>query len=412
MKISMINHSDLHGGAARAAWRIHKALLKNGFESKMFVEKAISDDWSVINTGGALFKGARSLRSILGRIPNYFLNTTNPILHSTAILPSTWPSRLNKSDTDIVHLHWINSEMMSIRDIAGIRKPIVWTLHDMWAFCGAEHYSEDMRWKYGYTNKNRPSYESGFDLNQWVWNRKIKHWKHPFHIVTPSKWLSDCARQSVLMRDWPISVIPNAIDTDFWQPVDKKIARNLLNLPIDCPLLVFGAMGGGKDPRKGIDLLLEALKLLQINFSELELVIFGESAPLNVPDLGFRIHYTGHLHDDLSLRILYSAADAMIIPSRQDNLPNTGVEALSCGTPVIAFDTCGLPDIVVHNKNGWLARAFDTEHLAEGIRWILSDQFRNQQLSYNARIDAINRFSYKVVASEYSNLYKDILDKS
>ncbi|NBK99837.1 MAG: glycosyl transferase, partial [Erysipelotrichia bacterium] len=229
------------GGAARAAWRIHSALRKNNLDSSMLVSQAVSGDWSVYCPGNKLAQRFGKFRFPLGLSINKLLRTSNPILHSTAILPSDWPRYLNRSDMDIVHLNWVNGEMMSISDIGNITKPLVWTLHDMWAFCGAEHYTEDYRWKDGYSITNRPPYESGFDLNRWTWQRKRRAWKQPIHIVTPSRWLAECAHQSLLMRDWPITVVPNALDVEMWQPVDRNLARRLMNLPTDCPLLLFGA---------------------------------------------------------------------------------------------------------------------------------------------------------------------------
>jgi glycosyltransferase involved in cell wall biosynthesis len=275
----------------------------------------------------------------------------------------------------------------------------------MWAFCGAEHYTEGFRWRDGYTSSNRPCYEGGFDLNRWTLERKRKHWKRPMHIVTPSRWMAECAKQSVLMRDWPISVIPNAIDTTVWQPVDKTLARQLLHLPSDVPLLLFGAMGGAQDPRKGFDLLRAALNHLRGQLPGLELVVFGQLAPKVPMDLGFPVHYTGHLHDDVSLRLLYSAADVKVIPSRQDNLPNTGVESLACGTPVVAFNTCGMPDIMLHQHTGFLAKPFDAENLAQGIQWVLADRARHSGLCTNARNDAGARFSCSVVSEQYMQVY-------
>lgn len=409
MKIAMVNHSDINGGAARAAWRIHHALRQSRVDSIMYVNQATSGDWSVSGPIGKVNKLLLNVQPRIGALATRLLKTGNPIMHSPAMFPSLWSKKLDLLDVDIAHLHWINYEMMAILDIARISKPIVWTLHDMWAFCGAEHYTEDFRWRDGYKTNNRPTYESGFDLNRWTWQRKLKAWKKPMHIVTPSRWLAECARQSVLMQDWPISVIPNALDVDSWQPVEKKLARQLMNLPTDCPLLAFGAMGGGQDPRKGMDLLLKALDHLRGQFQDLQLVVFGQNAPRELPDLGFPIHYTGHLHDDLSLRVLYSAADAMVVPSRQEAFGQTASEAHACGTPVIAFDTCGLPDIVTHQETGWLAKAFDTEDLARGIQWVLSDATRHADLSLQAREDAEARFSYPVVANQYKNIYCQVL---
>jgi glycosyltransferase involved in cell wall biosynthesis len=406
VKVALINHSDINGGAARAAYRIHHALRRHDIDSTMLVNQAITCDWAVKGPAAKWEKVTAKLRANLGGLPNKLLQTGNPILHSPAILPSRWPSRLNNSDVDLLHLHWVNYEMLSIADIGKLRKPVLWTLHDMWAFCGAEHYTDDERWREGYTRWNRPSYESGFDLNRWTWQRKRKHWKHPMHIVTPSRWLADCVRQSALMREWPISVVPNAIDTDVWQPVDKGFARQLLHLPPDVPLLLFSAIGGTKDLRKGFDLLKSAFDHLRGQMPGLELIVLGQLAPKEPVGLGFPIHYTGNMHDDISLRLLYSAADALVIPSRQDNLPNTGVESLACGTPVVAFDFCGLPDIVTHQQTGYLAQAFDVVDLAQGIKWVLADRKRHSDLRVNARQDAVARFSFPVVAEQYLRVYQ------
>jgi glycosyltransferase involved in cell wall biosynthesis len=316
---------------------------------------------------------------------------------------------LNRSDADVFHLHWIGNEMMSVADVARLRGPVVWTLHDMWAFCGAEHYAEGFRWRDGYSRNNREEGESGFDLNRWVWSRKMKHWREPINIVAPSRWMADCARQSMLMRDWPITVIPNAIDTDVWRPVEKICARTILGLPSDTPLLLFGASGGTEDARKGFDLLRSALQLLHGRVKGLELVVLGQPTPKVPLELGLPVHFTGHLHDEVSLRLYYSAADAFVLPSRQDNLPNVGLEAEACGTPVVAFRVGGMPDIVDHQTTGYLAEAFDVQDLAWGIEWVLDGAERRMDLSARSRQTAVARFSYPSVARRYMELYESIL---
>lgn len=409
LKVLSINFSDAAGGAARAAYRIHHALRADGVDSAMHVVKATSGDWTVSSPAGSIFKLGTYVRPQIAALTKSLLKTERPSPMSLSVLPSRWPSFINASDADIVHLHWLCAEMMSVEDIGRIEKPVVWTLHDMWAFCGAEHVSSDNRWREGYTSANRPDHESGFDLNRWVWSRKRKAWKKPIQIATPSRWLADCVQHSALMGDWPVRSIPNAIDTDVWQPVDKVGARKMMSLPQKAKLVAFGAMSGGQAHHKGFDLLLNAIGHLRGQLPSLEIIIFGQSRPRVVPDLGFEIHYTGHLHDDLSLRVLYSAADLIVIPSRIDNLPNTGVEALACGTPIVAFDTCGLSDIVSHKRTGWLAKAFDTVDLAEGIKWVLDEQAQNSNLKESAREDSVKRFSYPVIASQYRELYECVL---
>ena len=275
MKVAHANYSDINGGAARAAYRIHRALREHGIDSRMHVIRASAGDSTVEASPPAWMGKKDGIRTRLGESVTKLLHTENRILHSPEILRSRWPQRLNSLDADVIHLHWFGYEMMSVADIARLRKPVIWTLHDMWAFCGAEHFTEDFRWRDGYLRDNRPIHESGFDLNRWTWQRKINHWRSPLHIVTPSRWLADCARQSAIMRDWPVSVIPYAIDTETWRPVDKALARRILGLPVDCPLLLFGAIGGTHDPRKGFDLLRGALDHLRGEILGLELVVFG-----------------------------------------------------------------------------------------------------------------------------------------
>jgi glycosyltransferase involved in cell wall biosynthesis len=406
-----LSHSDILGGAARAAYRIHHALRSFSIDSQMLVNVAASGDWTVQGPTSKWGKAIGRIRPQLVTPLTQLLRTGNPIIHSPAVVPSRWPERINTSDADLLHLHWVQAEMLSIADIGRIRKPIVWTLHDMWAFCGAEQLAWDNRWCDGYRRDNRPDHESGFDLNRHTWQRKRKHWRHPLQIVCPSHWLADCVRASALMHDWPVAVVPNPIDTVRWQPINQRLARQLMGLPQDCPLLLFGALGGTSPHHKGFDLLLAALAHLcnELSLQDLQLVVFGQLAPQSQLQFGFPVHYTGHLHDDLSLRALYSAADAMVIPSRQDNLPNTGLEAHACGTPVVAFNTGGLPDIVTDRVTGALSEPFEPVSLAAAISWVLEDSPRRRALGAAAREKAERLWAPKRVAGLYSEVYGGVL---
>lgn len=408
MKICHINHTDHYTGGARAAYRIHQSLMSSGLASQMYVNQSSTGDWSVrVPERAAIGSLFNKSRTLFAEIPKRFFYTPSYTQHTASYVPSDWPGLINDSEFDVVNLHWVY-EMMSIEDIAKIRKPLIWTLHDMWAFCGAEHYTDDFRWKDGYYHHNRPSNESGFDLNRWVWMRKRKAWKRPVHIVTPSRWLGSCVKESKLMEGWPVSVIPNPIDTTLWKPVEKTLARKILNIPQDVPFLLFGANGGGRNPIKGYDKLLEALELLKGEINGLELIVFGQHAPEKSNENGYSIYYSGHLYDNLSLVLLYSAADAMVVPSRIEAFGQTASEAQSCGTPVIAFNTSGLTDIVNHKKTGYLAKAFDAEDLARGIKWVLSDNSGYDDLCRNARQKAVQDYDFDVVSRQYLRLYESI----
>ncbi len=407
MKILHLSYSDIIGGAARSAYRIHHSLIKQGLNSQMWVNVKSSNDLTIKQPASKIDQFLNLSRNRLIKYTlNKLLKTKNTIIHSPSFLPSSWVKHINNSDVDIVNLHWIQFEMLSISDIVKIEKPIVWTLHDMWAFCGAEHYTNDCRWKEGYLKNNRPNYESGFDLNRWTWQRKKKYWKNSFHIVTPSTWLAKCVSDSDLMKNWTVSIIPYAIDTDKWKPLNKIMSRKKFNLPENVNLILFGAPGGGKDPRKGYDLLLKALEYLEIKNAEL--VIFGQSKPKENQNLKIPIHYMGEIFDDKNLQEIYSAADVMVVPSRQDNLPNTALEAQACGTPVVSFNTGGLPDIISHQKTGYIAKAFDIKDLAKGILWVL-DNSENIEFGVNSREQILQKFSEKNISNSYEDIYKNIL---
>jgi glycosyltransferase involved in cell wall biosynthesis len=411
MRIIHLSYSDIIGGAFRATYRIHQSLLKHGIHSRLWVNEKKTDDVTVENFNNKIDKVLNALRY---QVINYFLvkmlKTKNKIIHSPSVLPSNWVKLINNSDADILHLHWVQDEMLSIKDISKIKKPIVWTLHDMWAFCGAEHITNDNRWREGYYFNNRPNYEKGFDLNCWTWNRKKKFWKTPIQIVTPSTWLAKCVSESALMKNWPVSIIANPIDTDCWKPIDKKYARQLLNLSQDADLILFGAVGGGKNPLKGYDLLLSALEYVKDN-KKIELIVFGQSKPKSQPVLGFPIRYFGHLYDDLSLSALYSAADVMVVPSRLEAFGQTALEAQACGTPVVAFNNSGLVDIIKHQETGYLANAFDLKDLARGISWVL-EHSEKKQLRKNSRERVLKKFSSPIVSEQYKLIYKKIIRQS
>jgi len=410
MKVVHLNYSDSFGGAARAAHRIHHAVLGAGVDSTLLVNRAALSDPTVVGPASASGRLLAKSRRILALPLRRLLKSESPGLHSPACIPSRWANRLNASAADVVHLHWINCEMMSIADIGRLTKPTVWTLHDMWAFCGAEHYTEDFRWRGGYSAANRPRRDSGFDLDRWTWRRKQWHWRRSLQIVTPSHWLAGCVAQSALLGHWPVTVIPNPIDTKVWQPVDRLLARQRLSLPSDSPILVFGALGGDEDPRKGFDLLCAALQQLRGRVAGLELIVFGQLAPTQETRIGFPIRHTGYLHDDEKLQLLYSAADAVVVPSRLEAFGQTASEAHACGTAVVAFDTGGLADIVVHRQTGYLAKPFEVQDLAAGIEWVLAADGNRLGLAGRQRASLL--WDSPIVARKYSELYAAVRDAS
>jgi len=404
MKVIHVSASD-SGGAGRAAYRIHKSLLNIGVKSEIWVNRKKTKDPTVFCPKGKWCKLLAYLKPYT-RIPFLkLLITKNPILHSPAIFSSSWIKKINQSDADVVNLHWIQHEMLSISDIPKIIKPVVWTLHDMWAFCGAEHISWDDRWKKGYYQDNRPSHEKWFDLNRWTWSRKIKNWKKPIQIITPSSWLSDCVKKSKLMLKWPVSTIGNSIDTKFWKPENKIFSRKLFKFTDTDIILLFGTSNSNFEHHKGFDLLKKSLKFLK-NKKNIKLVIFGQDSSKLLPKLEIPLLNIGFLQDDKVLKSLYCASDVVIIPSRSESFGQIACEASACGTPVVAFDIGGLKDIIDHKVTGYLAKKFETKDLANGIIWILNKKVK---IGKNARRKIMNNFDGNLINKKYLKIYNQVI---
>lgn len=415
MKILMLSTSDTGGGAARAAYRLHQAFINNSIESRMRVGMKHTDMHTICGPPGKFGKGMALLKAeVAGQIMK-LQHSANRNLHSPAFIPSGLVGEINMSDIDIVQLNWICNEFLSIEDIGRIKKPIVWRLSDMWPFCGAEHIAVDdrnARWRDGYTKNNRPSDHKGFDIDRWVWNRKKRSWKRVMHIVAPSNWMAECVRSSALMKDWPVSVIPTTIDMNQFRPWEKRFSREVLGLPANRKLILFGAEGGMKDQNKGGDLLENAIihGVSRGLFADVEGILFGQSAPVKPPDVGIPLHWVGRVSDDATLSLIYSAADLTVVPSRQDNLPQTAIEAQACGCPVVGFNASGIPDAVSDRETGYLARAFDTEDLAVGISWVLADEVRRARLSSAARERALQLWSPEGVVKKYLAVYEQAIE--
>ena len=408
MKILLINTFDIIGGAARAAYRLHRGLLGLGIDSQMLVQSKKSDDYTVIGPETKIEKAISYIRPILDQLPLKRYRNRNKAFFSPAILPfSNVLKRIKKNSPDVVHLNWICGGMISIAELAKINKPIVWTVHDMWAFTGGCHYDEGCG-KYEEICGNCPVLYSNKqdDLSKLIFRKKQKAFKDlNFSIVAPCRWLADCVRNSSLLKNKRVEVIPNGIDTAIYKPVGKKVARDIIGLPQEKKLVLFGAIGGLNNPRKGFKLIETLKRIKDIN---IEVVIFGASKPIEDMDYRFKTHYLGHLNDDLSLTLIYGAADVMVVPSFQEAFGQTASEAMACGTPVVAFASTGLLDIIDHQKSGYLARPFESEDLANGIEWVLNAP-NYDELCQNARKKVLKEFDSRTVAKRYIDLYKEIL---
>lgn len=424
IKILSVNTSDTAGGAARAAYRIHQGVQTLGVDSKMFVKDKRQDDYTVI----ALQQFVPS--NIFYKLFDWVvLKVKNKIQHykwgkyphrSKLYMSDSRGTNINgalqKIDYDVLHLHWINQRFIKLSDLAKVDKPIVWTLHDSWPFCGVCHYFFDCE-KYQTKCASCPylnNQDINNDLSTDVWEEKNNSYKNlNLHIVTPSKWLGDCAKKSSLFGKFPVSVIPNCLDTDVFRPLNENEFSprwaKILEKMLDKTFVLYGAVNAATDKIKGFANLLSALQILEkqgkANF---ELIVFGaDKSDLNI-DVNIPIHYVGYVSDTNELVTLYNIASLMVVPSLTENLSCAIMESLSCETPVCAFNIGGNGDMIEHKQNGYLAKEQDDEDLANGITWCLENN-KNRTLSINARNKVLNNYTIDIVAKQYKDLYESLV---
>jgi glycosyltransferase involved in cell wall biosynthesis len=418
MKVLLCSSYDIGGGAARSAYRLHQGLQDLQIDSQILVQTKLSDDFRVLAGSSKLAKGLAKLRPFLDHLPLYPYPKRDHTVFSPQWLPNSLDSLISEAAPEIINLHWICDGFIPIKALRQFKQPLVWTLHDMWAFTGGCHYSYDCD-LYRQSCGSCPqlhSYREN-DLSRQIWQQKSKNWQNTdFRIVTPSRWLAKCASSSALFANLAIEVIPYGLDLEIYKPIDRQLARQILNLPLDSKLILFGAMSAASDRRKGLHLLQPAIQKLQRSLDTTgiptEILIMGASQPKSPLDFGLNSHYLGKLSDDATLALVYSAADVFVAPSLQDNLANIVLEAIACGLPVVAFDIGGMSDMITHQHNGYLASPFDTDDFAQGISWILEDSDRYQKLSHHARERAKSEFSQELQAKRYLSLFTEILAHS
>lgn len=407
MRLLLLNCYDANGGAAIAAMRLNTALRSAGTDSYLMAQ--LAREQSVLGPRGLLGKVAIRARMAVERqaIRNYPEAIRDYSVH---VAPSLIAARVRSFAPELVHLHWVSHGMLRIEDISRLRAPLVWTMHDMWAFTGGCHYSGGCE---GYVAScgTCPALGSHkeLDASRSVWRRKENSWKDlKINLIAPSRWMASCARNSSLFSNAKISVIPNTLDTVTFSPRDKRSARRRLGLPEAPNLILFGAVSGLDTPRKGANLLLEALKSPSLGGGDTELVVLGSEGPKASLSFPLPVHYGGHVSGEGALADFYAAADVVVLPSVQDNLPNVALEALACGTPCVAFNVGGLPDLVRHFETGYLAKPFQAEDLASGILFCVHRDHR-AKLQRQAREHVEKHFSPAVVARQHLELYEEIL---
>ncbi|WP_455672679.1 glycosyltransferase family 4 protein [Phocaeicola sp.] len=418
MRVLIINTSERIGGAAIAANRLMEALKNNGIKAKMLVRSKQTEQISVVELKKSWWKVWQFIweRIVIWKANHFKKHNIFAVdIANTGTNISQLPEF---TQADIIHLHWINQGMLSLTDIRRIidsGKPIVWTMHDMWPFTGICHYAGNCD-KYMTECYHCPLlYKGGKkDLSYRTFQKK-RNLFDGAHItfVACSRWLEAMAKQSELLKGQQITNVPNAINTNLFKPRSKQQAREKCHLPQDKKLLLFGSVKL-TDKRKGIDYLVEACKILATQNSELSkqlgVVVFGKQAEQYASLFPFPIYPMNYVSNEKELVDIYNAVDLYVTPSLQDNLPNTIVEAMACGIPCVGFNVGGIPQMIDHLHNGYVAEYQSSKDLANGIQWALADKEEYKTLSEEACRKAISSYSESIISKKYIDIYNKITE--
>lgn len=418
MQIILLNTSECRGGAAVAARRLVKSLRNIGEAVKMLVyEKQTSDQEVVSLNTNSIRQKIVFLRFCWEHVVIFFLNNFKKKNLFAISIANTGTNISNHDlikEADIIHLHWINQGFLSLSDLKKLiasGKPVVWTLHDLWPATAICHYPDKCE-KYQ-SECSLCSLQVAsllFDLAAWTYKRKKKIGLDKVHFVGCSRWITEMAKKSSLLEGASFTSIPNPIDTTVFKSIKKSDARALLHLPEDKFLLLFAA-AKLSDKRKGASFLIEACSLLKQNYADkIEIVLMGNGSEELCRALPFKVNSLGYISDQSTMVAVYSCADLFVIPSLEDNLPNTIMESMACGTPCVGFATGGIPEMIDHKINGYVANYMDANDLANGIQWILNNP-DPQALSEACVKKVQENYTEEVVAKQYIALYERLLQK-
>jgi len=425
MKILHISTFDTLGGAAKAAYRLHRGLLEIGEDSEVLVKRKTSTDDSIFCIGQTKSCEEFEDGDFSGRvIQEHYIN-----LHRTEISDTIFSFAYPGYDVsvlpvvktaDIINLHWIAryQSPKTLHKLFRLGKPVIWTLHDQWAFTGGCHYTAGCEKYLQNCSGCLQLDDDPFDLPEAVLEDKVKLFRGGnLTVVTPSRWLAVCARKSRLFKNRRVEVIPYSLDTNIFSPLPKESTKKSKGIAVHCVTLLFGAERGD-EKRKGFRELMASIQYCLENsqFQSLvkrgaiQMVCFGhpndELGAMGIPTLSL-----GYIDSDEEIRQAYAAADIFILPSLEDNFPNTVLEAMSCGVPVVAFDAGGMPDVIKNGVTGQLVPACDHQAMGEAILSLIFNPEKRKEMGKNCREIMIEKYSITVQAQHYATLYRELYSK-
>ena len=417
MRILIVNTSEKTGGAAVAANRLMEALNNNGVKAKMLVGEKLTDQITVVPLPGKCARKWHFLWERLCIFLRLHLRRTHLFEIDIANSGSDITRLPEFREADVIHLNWINQGMLSLKSIRKILrsgKPVVWTMHDLWPATGICHYARTCS-AFRTACHNcplLPLHGSADDLSRRVWERKKRlYHTSNIHFVTCSRWLEEQARQSALLSGQRVSSIPNTIDTRVFRPMGRREARLAAGLPAEGRVILFVSQKV-TDERKGMAYFIEAVNRLAAEHPELKentaVAVLGGNSEQVCQQLSLPAYPLGYVSEESAIVNVYNSADVYVLPSLEDNLPNTLMEAMACGVPCVGFRVGGIPEMIDHRRTGYLANMKDAADLAEGMRWTLSDANRDE-LRDNALKKVSHCYSQQSVAMRYIEVYNELI---
>lgn len=410
-----LNISDGGGGVGKAAYRLHHALCEQGVDSGMLVDFKTTRDPGVVTCGSRWYA---PLRTRLDKLPRLLCKSDHWEYVSFNWLPNPEVKHAwTRYRPQILHLHWIGDGLLPLQYFPLFADlPTVATLHGRWLFNGAQHLHSDQSSRFvdGFLSGNHDPKDGGLDVDRWVWNRKYRYLAtNPFEVIALSRWMQHDAQRSVLLGKRPVHLIPNGLDRTCFYPRNKTEARARLQLPQNKRLVLFGANFATRDRNKGYhDFVCAIQKIESARRANFEVVVFGSDRPSGPLPYKTHTHFLGYIRDEEELALAYSACDTFVLPSRQDNLPNTVMESLACGTPCVAYDVGGVSDMVESGENGFLVPARHIDALAERLEQMLvMPEDERRQMGANA-VDRIQQeFDIRTQANRMHRLYQEVIER-
>lgn len=403
MKILHITFSKL-GGAGIGVKRLQESLMQRKIKNEMFFfDEFLNSKFKISN------KIIWYLHIFLKKVLIKFfssLKKKNSI--SLNIFNNFNLSKLIKNKCpDIVHLHWIGNEMISIKQISQINKPLVWTMHDMWPVLGCEHYTSNNRFIHGFNSHNRPDYERGLDLDKLIWDRKYKYLKKKkIYIICPSSWIKNKVTKSFIFRSKDKFLCPYLIDQNQWKILSKK-KLFIFKEPPKKKTVIFFSATSSVNYRKGFNYLFEAInKYLK---KENYFLLVAGVKPKLFDDLLIEKKFIGNVRSQKHLNKIYCSSDILVVPSILETFGQVFAEAGACGIPSVTFNHTGASDIIDHKTTGYLAKYKSSKDLVNGIKWCEKKIRTNKNFSNTIRKKIIKKFSYKKNSSRMIKIYKKIL---